>query len=295
MNDPKDQHNKFIAWNGVSLRIPAAWDLRVSGLCHLVFEKDFEPQLQIRWEKPSRKNPQYLQNKLTGFNGQSTSIIPHADLPAKWQKLKEKFGWVNTYREAGGTIEGGICSCKSCNTVLLFQLLSRAPALPEEVGDCLESLSCHGHQETLWRVQDFSLITPPTFKLKDYTFGAGLTRLSFFSGVLFLQTCKLAPADTRLSQQSLEEILLALTGTSVMEVHNDEDKQYCEGYRSPSIAKQIVFRLRREKPFLLAKIWHDRVSNRLLAVVLSSKRPIPQTTAESLYKHYEIVQEENRT
>ena len=45
-----DYNSKLIAWNGIQLQIPVDWDARVSGQRHLVFEKDFQPQLQIRWE-----------------------------------------------------------------------------------------------------------------------------------------------------------------------------------------------------------------------------------------------------
>jgi hypothetical protein len=290
MQTGKNQQNSFIAWNGVSLYCPADWDLRVSGLRHLVFEKDFQPQLQIRWEKASKQTPNHLRERLTGLGGETISIIPENDLPTDWLKLKEKFASVSVYREESGAMGGGICFCRHCNTVVLFQLLSQDRTLPKEAGNCIATLSCHNDHDILWRVQDFSLLTPEAFILQDYTFGAGLTRLSFINRHLYLQTCKLAPADTRLSLQSLAEILLALTGTTTLEIVTDEDNKHCTGYRRPSIARQILLRLRREKPFLLAKAWHDTESNRLLAVVLSSNRPIARTTADKLCKHYEIVQ-----
>jgi hypothetical protein len=108
-----------------------------------------------------------------------------------------------------------------------------------------------------------------------------------------LQTCILGPADTRLSRQPLVEIFIILAGIPDLDLVIGEDNNSCEGYRSPTIAKQISFRLRREKPFISAKIWHDTVSNRLLTVMLSSNRPIPMTTTNKICSQYEIVQKKN--
>ena len=140
------------------------------------------------------------------------------------------------------------------------------------MNSCLTTLSCPSHSGSLWCIQDFSLAIPVSFTLKDYTFGAGLTRLSFTSADLFLQTCKLGPADKRLAQQSLAEILITLSDADDLDILTEENNS-CSGYRNPTIPRQILFRLRRQKPFIRAKIWHDTENNRLLAVVLSSQPP----------------------
>jgi hypothetical protein len=186
--------------------------------------------------------------------------------------------------------EGGILVCTDHHTLVLFQIFSPKAEILTEVYDCLSKISCLDHTETqtLWRIQDFSLTLPDSFILKDYTFAAGLTRLSFFSSGLFLHTCKLGPADNRLQDQSLKKILITLAGTADLELIIGEDGNSCEGYRTPSIPQQVFFRLRREKPFIRAKIWHDAVNNRLLAIVLSSNRPIPPAITDEIYRQYEI-------
>ncbi len=289
--------HRLIAWNGILLHIPHAWDARVSGQRHLIFEKDFQPQLQIRWEKSNHRTPRDLQKKLSQFSGQLGTAIQQDRFPEKLQRLKDIFGLVTCYQEESGMITGGLCLCADCHTLVLFQLLSADPALLEEVCDCLATLSCHtpseGPSEILWRIQDFSITVPASFVLQNYTFGAGLTRLSFYSADLLLQTCTLGPADSRLSQQSLREILVTLTDSPNLEIAAGEDDNSCEGYRSPTIPKQVLFRLHREKPFISSKIWHDTVSNRILAVILSSNRPIPLTTTHKICRQYEIVQKKN--
>jgi hypothetical protein len=288
-----DKNKRLVAWNGVYIHIPADWDTRVSGPRHLVFEKDFQPQLQIRWEKSAHRSPSTLQEKLTHYAGRMGSIITEDNFPVELQQLKDTFDLLRCYRGESGMFEGGVFFCSERHTLVLFQLPFPDSPLLKEVGDCLATLSSHTHAETLWRIQDFSLTIPVSYLLKDYTFGAGLTRLSFCSSDLFLQTCKLGPADSRLDRQSLEEILITLTDAPGLKIITGRDGNSCEGHRNPTILNQVLFRLRREKPFIWARIWHDAASNRLLAVVFSSNRPIPPTTPHKIYGQYEIIQKEN--
>jgi hypothetical protein len=286
-----DKEKRIIAWNGVQLYIPSEWEARVSGHRHLVFEKDFQPQLQIRWEKPAQQSSDYLQKRSLHFAEQMGSIIPDKEIPPQFQQVKDIFGRLTCYRNENGMFEGGILVCTDHHTLVLFQFFSAEPKLLTEVNDCLSRLSCLNHtaRRMLWRIQDFSLTLPDSYILKDYTFGAGLTRLSFFKAELFLQICKLGPADTRLHDQSLEKILITLADTTNLELIPGEGDDSFEGFRTPTIPQQLLYRLRREKPFIRAKIWHDTAHNRLLAVVLSSNRPIPPTTLHEICRQYAIL------
>jgi hypothetical protein len=283
------KEQRHIAWNGLRIDVPFAWDARVLGQRHLVFENDFQPQLQIRWEQPARHHPRALETGATRFAAQMGSIIPENRFPQALQQLKANFAKIICYENEAGMVTGGTCQCAGCHTVLLFQLLCDDRTLLTEAATCLSTILCHDNLENLWRIQDFSLSLPITFSLQDYTFGSGLTRLSFHSEDLCLQTGRIGPADTRLNRQSLAEILLTLTGTRELEMVAEEDGTSCTGNRNPSILRQIFFRLRREKPFISAKIRHDTGNNRLLAVVLSANRPIPLTATEDICRRYEII------
>jgi hypothetical protein len=285
--------NRHIAWNGVCLDIPCAWDARVSGQRQLIFEKDFEPQLQIRWEKVEKVSPSALRGRLQQFASQMGPLVEEDDFPLELQPIQDTFDLVACFQKEREKIAGGIFLCPDGHTLLLFQLLAHDPTLLKEVNSCLTTLSFPSQRESLWCIQDFSLAVPVSFTLKDYTFAAGLTRLSFTSSNVFLQTCKLGPADRRLEQQSLVEILSTLSGAEDLDILTESDNA-CSGYRNPTIPGQILFRLRRQKPFIRAKIWHDAGKDRLLAVVLSSNRPIPVATIDNICSRYEIVQKENR-
>jgi len=284
---------RHIAWNGIHIDIPSVWDARVLGQRHLIFEKDFQPQLQIRWEKSARRHARAFEKGATRYSAQMGSLVPQDRFPEALHQVRTNFDRILCYQNETGMVTGGICQCAACHALLLFQLLTDDVAVLTETAASLSTVLCHDQAEnkgeSLWRIQDFALAVPVPFVMQDYTFGAGLTRLSFKSKDLSLQTCKLGPADTRLNQQSLAEILLTLTGGSGLELADGEDDISCTGERNPSILKQIFFRLRREKPFLSTKIRHDTDNNRLLAVILSSTRPIPLTTTEDICRKYEIV------
>lgn len=291
------QGNRLIGWNGVQLHTPRDWEVRVSGPRHLIFEKDFQPQLQIRWEKPAQNKPSALQQRATHFAARMGRIIEENEFPPAWRRLKDFFRMVTCYKGASGMLEGGIFLGTDDHTLVLFQLFPADPssasgpdqALLAEIRDSLGTIVCRNDTENLWRMQDFSLFLPMSYKLQDYTFAAGLTRMSFTKADLFIQTCKLGPADSRLAQQSLKEILITLADTADLEIITDEDNTTCEGYRNPTIGKQVLLRLRREKSFIRAKIWHEIAGNRLLAVVLFSNRPIPLTTIHDICRQYEII------
>ena len=291
MQDKTDEDTRLIAWNGVQLYIPITLEARVSGLRHLVFEKDFQPQLQIRWEKPAQHSPDYLQKRSLHFAEQMGSIIPDKEVPPQFQQIKIIFDRVTCFGNENGMIEGGILVCSDQHTLVLFQIFSPEPKLLTEVNDCLSKFSCRNHTDSLvlWRIQDFILTLPDSYILKDYTFGAGLTRLSYFKPDLLLQICKLGPADSRLHDQSLEKILITLTDTADLDLIPDQDGDSLEGLRAPNISQQVLFRLRREKAFIRTNIWHDIAKNRLLSVVLSSNRPIPPATLHEICRQYAIL------
>ena len=198
----------FVAWNGMHLSCPEEWDVRVGGHRNLIFEEDFQPQMQLRWDKASGKSIFSHKNGLSVFKDTLGAVM--TEPPAPWRRLQQTFSHVAIYQDEHGAVGGGACLCPHCSTVLFFQLLNNDPAVNSSAADCFASLCCHPDQKNLWRVQDFSLMTPPSFKLTSYTFGAGLTRLSFRHKDLVLHTCRIAAADARLSSQTLEQILLTI-------------------------------------------------------------------------------------
>ena len=289
MQTGNNRDTRLIAWNGIRFSTPAVWETRVNEACHLIIENQFEPVLQLRWNKKKHYSPREVRRITATFTAQAQGILSVAEISQQWLPFIEKYQPIVCSRDEEGNFSGGVFSCSHCQTLFQFQIFCHHQPMAQQISRCLATLSCHGQQENLWRIQDFSLISPPSFALTHYSFKAGMTRLAFCKGYLELEVCKMAPADARLSRQSLAEILCSLTGAPELTVQEDQHKDICEGLRNPGIIDRFLLRMRRHKPFIQAKIWHSRTHNRLLALSLAGSRPIPSDILPTLAANYEIV------
>lgn len=287
----KTVKSRRIGWNGIRLAIPDTWDARLGGYNHLIFEEDFSPLLEIRWQKTQKRKSSRSRSVFQRIKKTAAELY-EKDLPPEWVFLKSRYDATCYGKQDNLPFDTGICVCKQCRTLLLFQLSRRKDETGPLLVNCLKSLSCHhtADEPILWSLQDFQLKLPSSYSLIDYSFAPGLTRISFRSRHIILHTCKLAPADARLTNQSLAEILRSLADIPDLPVQCGEDDSFCMGRRTPAIGRQLLIRFKRKRPFVLAKIRHDTTNNRLLAVILESLRPIPPETSESIYNNYEIIQ-----
>lgn len=279
---------KPIAWNGVRISIPDRWEPRVAGASYLIFEEDFQPLLQLRWYKQSSQSSKESQRLAAALAKEGETIGEKSKCSAPWRQLASKVQVLAFSAGRDGTPSGGVFSCPHCFTLFHFQVLADTMAMGSAIAETLHTLSCHDHEDDLWRIQDFSLSLPPGFHLTEYSFASGLTRLSFMAGKLRLDAARLAPADERLKQQSLDEILFTLTAVADLIVPEPKDQNSREGFRHPGIFNRLLLRLRRERPFVRAKITHDTVHNRLLSLILSGSRPLPAGLLPELAENYAI-------
>ncbi|MCP3887408.1 MAG: hypothetical protein GY702_00845 [Desulfobulbaceae bacterium] len=277
---------KTVAWNSIELRVPKEWEVIVSGIRHLVFEYDFNPLLQIRWEQVGRLKKSEILKRSSRFWKNRPNSTP-SPFPTELSSSAANFTFSQFFSKEEEIPASGIYYCDKCTTLIVFQLLTGKEQLLETIGKTLASLRYQKNPVVSWCIQDFSLTTHPSLTLKDYTFRAGLTRLAFHGNSYTMQICKLAPADKRLQQQGLTDILQTLTGAA--NLHLVEAATSCTGSRSPGIGKQILYRLKRESPFISSKIWLDKDHNRILAVVLSSSAVIPEATLEEQCRNYAII------
>ncbi len=278
-----------VGWNGIRLTVPRSWTLHISGHTHLIFEKDFQPLLEIRWQIPDSRKPATQQSMFRKLQKQNNNIVEK-------QVEKELFSLKKHYhifcygkKETPGP-EGGILSCKTCGKLILFHLNQYDKNLAAPLA-ALSSLSCHFLQEEpqLWSFQGSDLLLPSTFILHKFSFRPGFGCLSFSLKKLDLHCSRLSPADIRLQNQSLQEILAVLSGLSENEIKNDRSDLSCEGYRYPSMTFQVLSRLKRQKPFIRASIQHDPDNNTLFSMVAESTQPIPPEICIPNQPEYETV------
>jgi len=284
--------SRQIGWNGIRLAVPCSWETHVGGRNHLIFEKDFSPVLEIRWQAAEKKKSTNARSVFRQIR-KTDSTLEEKKLPREWFFLTEKYHVTCYGKKSEPSFDTAVCICNRCQTVLFFQLNGRQPKKTSQLlTESMRSLSCPCSEgdQSFWSIQDFQLQLASNYILSDYSLAAGLSRISFRRGRLLVHTCKLAPADSRLSRQSAGEILKSLADVEDLQLQHNEDKMICRGYRKPTIIRQVLLRLQRKKPFVRAEIRHDALHNRLLAVVLESIRPIPSETCQAISKNYEIIQ-----
>jgi hypothetical protein len=289
VNKTPASRRRPIAWNGIRLEVPVHWEAIVSGLGHLVFEDDFNPVFHIRWNRLNGLDPKKWQQKSDLWWQQLGVNSQPAALPVELSPLAETFTHVSYYEGSQPFASGGICYCKSCHTLVFFQQQSRKDLQWHDTAEALNSLGCHDCGDSLWCIQDISLHLPASHVLQDYSFKAGLTRMSFTTDRCNLQFCRLSQAQSRLAVQSLPQILQTLAGTTDLELSSASDSTVCSGQRTPSIIGQVLFRMRKEKPFLQAKIWRLPEHDRLLAYIASSTHPLAPADLGSYYENFKIV------
>lgn len=281
--------NATIGWHGIRMQVPPQWETIVTGKHHLIFEEDFNPVFQLRWKKIGPLNPAKWNEKSDQWWQQLGVTSQSIQLPFALKHLNNKFTQTRYYRGNQPMESGGLCYCSHCQTLFFFQQLDAKSGMWKKTAEVLSTLTCHGELNSLWQIQDFSLTTPSTYTLTDYTFKAGLTRLSFEADGYNMQICRLAQASHRLNSQSLEDLLCTLVGTRQLESKLSTDQQTCIGTRSPSITKQILFRMKKEKPFIETKIWRVPEHDRILACVASSTRPIALDDVCLCYETLKII------
>lgn len=284
---PAVDNEHLIAWNGIQLQLPVQCYVSVRGSYHLSIEKDFQPLWEIRWEqKVNGHKESHLKkmHRLLSKVGTNCSTQP---IPRKWRQLENHFSNLNCFVNGSDQVERGFFSCPSCSSLVLFHLNS--PAGEESVIKALATLKFIEDSETLWRINGFSLRTPPHFKLHRYNFGAGLSHLSLRSATHHLEVCTLAPADARLHHQSLSTILQTLASAPDLQTFTDEAGSMCAGLRHPSLMQQVKYRFKRQQPFILSKIRHDTRNNRLLTLILTATQPLEHSMLDSLDNSYEII------
>lgn len=287
---------RIISWNGLKISIPRSCQEIISAPCHLVIESNYLPFLEIRWERqsPRGKGPT-AESVYREISRQKNSSCCKADLPPPLAQLvHEKKGIGVSWEGESGDL-GIIWQCGQCSTLVFCHLHTHPDFSFEQIAETLMSVECHCDETdfTEWSLQDFHLVMPAGFLFTSSYFGAGLTRLTFQDKDTTLHVCRLAPASEKLAGKTVKDILFTLHDRfSSAESSCRENDNDIECWTTPSLVSQVLHRLRRKKAFCRGHIRHDDINNRLLTVIAESNRPIGPEPSQTIFQHYEIVQQE---
>lgn len=286
---------KDLHWNGIHLQLPRNWEVIFSGKNHLLLENDFHPILELRWNNATKESiPKQKKRIEKQMARELPGSIYEIETPQKFHQLPANFETFWYSRHEHGDASTAILSCKTCPTLVLLRFHEYHQDISVTLYQILSSLRCHPHGSTgqlqPWTIQDLHFTLPESYSLKNYTIGAGFTSLTFSEPGTTLHVCRLATAAERLKKHDMISILGLLLDTEP-EISELEVLSTALIYsRKPSIPRQIFMRIKRRKPFCWAKIWHDNVNDRLLALIIESIRPIDQDKAHVILESYEIIQ-----
>ncbi len=282
---------RLIGWNGLQFHLPLTWEVIVSGPCHLLIEYDFAPVLEIRWHTGGNSTPENIFETTRRHFSSTKSNVSKITIPKPYAIFAKRNGVTAVSWHDDNHLDGLIWQSEVSRTVIFCHLFRHTEASSKEVTALLESLQCNVGIPVpcTWSIQDFTLNLPTGFRYIDSTFKAGLSRIAFTNDNLQLQFCRLAPAATRLTTNSLPQLLSTLLGDVSMDETLIDKESLHECQNNPSTFRQFLSRMRKQRPFHWGRIWHDSQNNRLLSLLAESKHPISLNTVHNLCTHYEII------
>ena len=283
---------RILAWNGIRLRVPDDYEEIVHGPYHISIESDFKPVLELRWERQHAGDPRQQLTRIRAScmeQDRNLSSCAHPPFAASVFSAEGEVAWLESSSIDAPFLV--IRQCRHCHTTLLGQLFVQSERQKEFAAALLDSFTCHDDaSKSLWAIQDFRLTLPKTYRLSGSNFAAGYTRLAFEAGPIHLETCRLATAAERLKGRDLAELLQALhPNLQESSLHWNTAGNQLWSWTEPSLARQIVNRIRRQKPFCHGTIRHYPEADRILAMICESSRPIDQQEFSTIFATYEIV------
>jgi len=281
---------RTIGWNRITLRCPEQWDTIISGDTHLLFEEDFKPVLEIRWQRKEKHTKQAAGSVLRTLARESELQVMDS-LPVSWEQLQATFN-IKLLRAPGRREpKAALLTCNTCETTfLLYFFDDYATRHNRKLTEVISSIRCHRHkeQEILWSLQDFRVFLPASFTLASHSFAAGLTRLTFTDRSLTMHLCRLASASQRMQKSTLTTLMTLLGDIVIPEeeiLMTERSVSHCS---YPSITTQILSRFKRKSPFHYVVLRHHPKFDRLSGLFFFDKKPLPEELLTTILNSYEI-------
>ncbi len=285
--------HRTICWNGVSIAVPLDWEAKVTEKFRLNFEYNYTAVLEVSWQEALPKDVAgFIAGSLRHYEQLSGAKLQQYTLPDVVEEaLSSCSPQCYATRKNKTPRLLYLFEKESCHfiTVLLLQTQNTSP--PWDAIASIKPSFVDTNDLQSWAVQDFQVSIPSSYLLSNYSMAAGFTTLHFEKNKTLLHLCRLAPASLRLQKNSLDEIFISLLGlentADICRQHIDKTLYY---ERSPDLGKQVLLRLKRKNPFLLASLRHDDDRDRLLGVFMEGIHPLNHQIHDLIYSSYEVIQ-----
>lgn len=284
--------SQTIGWNGLHLKIPVSWDTIVRDACHLIFEQDLRPVLELRWERPSLKQGRLKQREkiIDQLQNEANRPLRAVNTPKSLRGCNTIFDIQCFAHHSSSGNDCALLTCKSCSSPILLKFYAGIDEYPGTDAKIIGSLDCWhtGANNPRWSIHDISFIVPNDFSLDNYAFRFGLSRLFFSSKTSALTLCRLAPASEHLKHHTLQE-LFATFSKSEPEEQEIIDMNTLYYTRTPGMAERLAARMRRRKAFSAARFDHLAEHDRITGFLLESSQPIQSGLVQNIQENYGII------
>lgn len=287
----------LIAWNGISLSVPAAWQVGRLDQRHLIFEDNGAAVMEIKWDQiRGRFSVKSHLKRLAAARGRRVKVDFGAwALPAEWAKALEGFQAEGfEWNTPGFSGRGVVLYCPVCRTATLIQFfIGHSRLTINHAAAILGSYRDHrDHGRTVWSLFDIRAVLPQGYLLSEYAFKPGNFSLGLTDRGRSLTLFRWAPAAALLGDQPLGIFASAAIGLSADQFTADTVGGY------PAVRWHIgkgawkfwpLGRMGGASPYRQGCIWHVEEPNRILGVSLADRRPIAGGHLSEICASYEIV------
>jgi len=298
MVSPNQKISNEIAWNGIRFMAPDDWVPAEMGNHYLMLEHASAPILEIKWGqiKGSFSHTRHLQQLSARHKKILGKTIRPWTLPAGWQQAlgsfqADGFRWQSPHFSG----MGAALYCPFCQTATLIQFYRNNPAVNDTIAlELLASFQDHRQDDQiLWSVFDIRARMPAHFKLWRHRFAAGYFELKFTSKKHTVILNRWGPATILLAGRDMVGFAgsVASFPSSAPKPVFGEDPTVVEwtfpraAGRWSRLANRIKIR-----PYLQQfHMWHIEEKNRILAVRVEGRRPLPPPVFSMICKGFGCV------
>lgn len=285
---------KQVAWNGISFKVPASWEIAEIGVRHLILENDSGPAMEVKWGPVRGKfsHRAHLRRIATFQSRQLKKTVKEWLLSPSWVEALSGFQTSGFTWHAGTKVgRGVILYCPVCRKAALIQFLqskdTRAEKIPLKV---LSTYQDHrDDDQTIWSVFDIRALIPANFMLASHRFEPGNFELGFEHGSRKVFLYRWAPAAVLLAGQDLAQFARSIADFSAGDpVPVDIDGG--PAVELSSAPRFIWFGRFKAKPsFHWLGLWHLESKNRILGVKMQDKRAFDTQILDKICANYESL------
>jgi len=286
-----------IAWNGIRFVAPIVWTPAQIGTRYLMLEQHSAPILEIKWEpvKGSFSHDRQLRQLSARHNKHLRKTVRLCTLPADWQQALGAF-YVGGFQWQGPQLSGmgATLYCPVCQTATLIQFYRGNPADDDAANlKLLASFQDHPRDDhILWSVFDIRARVPAFLNLQRHHFAAGYFELKFSSNIHTVVLNRWGPASILLAGKDLAGFARSAApfpaSPPPVFIENQDGFQWTlppAAGRWAQLSRRMCLQPRLQQ----LSMWHLSEKNRILAVRVNGRRPLPQSVFNEICKGFECV------